>query len=201
VLGPYDHAFVDDVAFELGTNEAVRVRFISLERPHGDELTFVMVEIRGPGLDARMAVESLSGDHGARADPTASDGDVVSFEDVRLSDFLIDLSTSPRVWDGSRAWRSLADELRVNATCDSLGHVTLTVTLQPRPWKPTWAATATLHYHLGRPQRTRTTTGYLVRPRLRLMTEAIARHLPGEERRSRSTPSGSSVLLVNRFSG
>jgi Family of unknown function (DUF6228) len=140
---------VDNGAFELGTNEAVRVRFISQERPHGDELTFVMVEICGRGLDSRMAVESLSGDHGARADLVASHGDVISFEDIRLSDFLIDLSTSPRAWDGSRVWRSLGNELRVNATCDSLGHVTLTVTLQPRPWKPTWAATATLQYHLG----------------------------------------------------
>ena len=105
-------------------------------------------------------------------------------------------STSPRAWDGSRVWRSLADELRVNATCDSLGHVTLTVTLpQPRaqaveagPGPPRQPSDRPP----GGPQRARTKTDCLVRPRLGLVTEAIARHLPGEERRRRSTPSGRS---------
>lgn len=44
LLTPYDHAFVDDGPFELGANEAARVRFTSQDRPHGDELTFVVVE-------------------------------------------------------------------------------------------------------------------------------------------------------------
>lgn len=113
-----------------------------------DELTFVMVEMNGPGLDAQMAVETLSGDHGTRTDPAASRGDG-PVQLIRLSDFLVDLSTSPRAWAGSRGWRFLRDEARVNATCDPLGHVTLTVTLQPQPWTPAWAATATVHHHLG----------------------------------------------------
>jgi hypothetical protein len=143
-------ANVSDVgSFEFGTTDAVKVRFVAQERPHGDELTLVSVELRGGGLDASSTVESLAGDHGVKAEPVRQRGDVTEYEDIRLSDFLIELSTAPHAWDGSRGWRSLANELCVDASCDSLGHVTLAVTLQPRPWEPSWSATARLRYPLG----------------------------------------------------
>lgn len=135
--------------FEFGTTDAVKVRFVAQERPHGDELTLVSVELRSGGLDACSTVESLAGDYGVKAEPVRQRGDVTEYEDIRLSDFLIELSTAPHAWVGSRGWRSLANELCVDASCDSLGHVTLAFTLQPRPWEPSWSATARLRYPLG----------------------------------------------------
>jgi hypothetical protein len=37
---------VSDIGpFEFGTTDAVKVRFVAQERPHGDELTLVSVEL------------------------------------------------------------------------------------------------------------------------------------------------------------
>ena len=48
-------------------DSTVYALFSGKERPHDDELTFFEVRLVGPGLDAKTAVESISGDHGMRA--------------------------------------------------------------------------------------------------------------------------------------
>ena len=69
--------------------------------------------------------------------------------DARLVDWLRELAGSRDALDGEERWRSLAGELRLSAMCDSLGHVALVVSIQPRPWEPTWRAAVTLRYALG----------------------------------------------------
>lgn len=99
------------------------------ERPHGDELTFFQAAVAGDGLSAATAVESIHGDD--------------------LAGFLRDLGQAPQAWNGERQWQTIARELSASAACDSHGHVTLAVTVRPRPWEPTWWATVTLEYDLG----------------------------------------------------
>lgn len=105
------------------------VEFSRPERPHGDELTFFGVRIAGPGLEAQTSVESIGGDE--------------------LGDFLRSLGGEARPWDGEKLWQSLAREVTVAATCDVHGHVSLAVTISPRPWEPSWSATARVEYTLG----------------------------------------------------
>lgn len=99
------------------------------ERPHSDELTFFGVTLTGDGLEARTSVESIGGDE--------------------LGGFLRLLGEAPRAWDGEKHWQSLARELTIAATCDVHGHVALAVSIAPRPWEPTWSATARVEYALG----------------------------------------------------
>jgi hypothetical protein len=134
----------------LGTPDSnAYVLFSGKDQPHGDELTFFRVRLVGPDLDASGAVESIAGDHGLR-EPFADRGDgVLVAEHVRLVDWLRELSLISQPWSGECGWRSLADELHVRATCDALGHVSLVVSLQPRPWEPLWTASVILRFALG----------------------------------------------------
>jgi hypothetical protein len=50
---------------------------------------------------------------------------VSTFEDDGLTEFLRGLADDFRGWSGSRHWRSGNDQLRIEATHDGLGHVTL----------------------------------------------------------------------------
>lgn len=89
-------------------------------------------------------MESLSGDGGFHI----GTGGEASLEAIRLADWLRALGSS-RPWSGSVGWRSLADELRFHATCDALGHVSLTIERHPWDWSPLWSATITVSYALG----------------------------------------------------
>ena len=128
--------------------EARTVTFSAVERPHGDALTFFLVEIDAAGLTASCSIESLDGDEGYDADATESEGVVERRQLARLSDFLRQLGQD-EPWDGKRAWKSLTGELTVSASVDRRGHVLLDFEIAPRPWKPTWLARASLHYDLG----------------------------------------------------
>ena len=139
---------VDGVRLGL-PDSTVYALFSEKRRPHDDELTFFEVRLVGPGLHARTAVESISGDHGMRGEFSDRGDGVLVEQDARLVDWLRELAGSRDAWDGEERWRSLADELRLAATCDSLGHVALVVSIQPRPWEPTWRAEVTLRYSLG----------------------------------------------------
>ena len=134
----------------LGTPDSeVYVLFSGKHRPHGDELTFFHVRLIGPNLDASGAVESISGDHGLREPPVDRGDGMLVRDEVRLADWLRELSSVARPWKGERGWRSLANELRVGASCDSLGHVSLVVSLEPGPWEPLWKASVVLRFALG----------------------------------------------------
>jgi hypothetical protein len=132
---------------ELGTPSRF-VRFESIERPHGDALTFLLVTIEAHGLSATASIETLDGDGGVDLDserPTASG----STSDLsHLSGFLESLATGP-VWEGKRRWGSLGNELVVSAGVDLLGHVALEFTVVPQPWRPSWSATCGVSSTLG----------------------------------------------------
>lgn len=124
------------------------VRFESIERPHGDALTFLLVTIEAHGLSATTSIETRDGDGGFDLDserPTASG----STSDLsHLSGFLESLATGP-VWEGKRRWGSLGNELVVSAGVDLLGHVTMEFTVAPQPWRPSWSATCSVSSTLG----------------------------------------------------
>ena len=103
----------------------------------------------GVVLAAGCAVESLSGDHGFEEPFVDRDHGMSTTEAVRLATWLRQLSSVSSPWNGQRSWRSLADELSVQATCSSLGHVSLVVSLQPHAWEPQWKASVILRYALG----------------------------------------------------
>jgi hypothetical protein len=63
-----------------------------------------------------------------------------------LADFFAAMVTDWRVWEGVRAWRSLEDELRIEAQHD--GHIRLKIELRDAyPW--VWTATAHLTLDAG----------------------------------------------------
>ncbi|HTN99690.1 MAG TPA: DUF6228 family protein [Microthrixaceae bacterium] len=114
------------------------------EYPHGDELALLDIRLSAPGLDAQIGIESIDGDSGFR---TRQDREP-QLVSIRLADWLRSIGES-RPWPGSIGWRSFADDLRLNATCDALGHVSLTISLHPWPWSQSWTATISVTYALG----------------------------------------------------
>ncbi len=137
---------------ELGTPSR-SITFESIERPHDDALTFLLVTIEAHGLSASSSVETLDGDAGVDLDserPTASG----STSDLsHLSAFLESLAGGP-LWQGQRQWGSPGNELVVAVGVDALGHVSLEFTLAPQPWQPTWSASCTVGLTLGDLQST-----------------------------------------------
>ena len=56
---------------------------------------------------------------------------VYAFEPAsHLSGFFRDLAADWRGWQGTKEWASLEGELRFSATCDSTGHISLSVRLR-----------------------------------------------------------------------
>lgn len=127
----------------------VEVVFSGLARPHDDELTVFDVGIVAPGLQASAHAETLSGDIGLRLRPRVSEPDHGVQEMTRLSGFLDEISAAPAAWVGSLGWRSLCRQLILTATCDPIGHVTLTTTLSSPSSEPTWHASASITHPRG----------------------------------------------------
>src|SRR5215472_4744247 len=94
----------DDGAVSLRAGIGGAIRLGACERPYAeDPYPFLdyAVEIRGGGVQASVLVRSLAGDD--------------------LPGFLRDLAAGVRGWPGARHWRSLEDQLRMDATHDGLG--------------------------------------------------------------------------------
>jgi len=110
----------------------------------------VTCEVIGPELSARHYFESLEGLEGSRVEQGEDLTAARNRELVSLSTFLGDLAGGPR-WEGAQEWQSFGGDLRVAATCDPLGHVTLTLTVARRTYKPatSWSTTITVVYALG----------------------------------------------------
>jgi Family of unknown function (DUF6228) len=87
-------------------------------RPWDDDLLTYQIQVQAPGLLATVEITSLHGD--------------------AIPAFLHDLAEDFRGWPGSRNWRSLEDQFRLEATHDSLGHVSLLVRLRPRAYLDHW---------------------------------------------------------------
>jgi hypothetical protein len=88
------------------------------QRPWSDVIVDYFVNASGNGLDARLTVTSLEGDS--------------------LAVFLSELADQFRGWSGTREWRSLEDQFRIEATWGNRGHVTLRVLLRPKAYDVPW---------------------------------------------------------------
>lgn len=97
--------------------------------PYADAIIDYLVEVRDHGLEVRVGVTSLAGDD--------------------LSGFLRELSVGYRGWEGIRQWRSLEDQLRIEPSHDSLGHVTLMFRLRERAYGDHWELSAPFTVEAG----------------------------------------------------
>jgi len=116
-----DMLLPDDGAVSLRAGIGCAIRFGACERPFAEDAYPFLdyaVEIRGGGIQASVLVRSLGGDD--------------------LPGFLLDLAANFRGWPGARHWRSLEDQLRIDAAHDGQGHVTLLVRLRRRPYADDW---------------------------------------------------------------
>jgi hypothetical protein len=77
-----------------------------------------LVDVQDSGLQVSLGVTSLSGDD--------------------LSGFLRGLAENFRGWAGARQWRSLEDQMRIEASHDGQGHVTLMFRLRERVYGDRW---------------------------------------------------------------
>jgi hypothetical protein len=113
-------AAVDEpfVTLAAGRGSQVRLTLSNPDRPWSDDFVDYQVLVQGDGLSAETKVTSLAGDS--------------------LGQFLTDLAEEYRGWSGTRQWRSLEDQMRIQATWSSRGHVTLSVRLRPRAYDPPW---------------------------------------------------------------
>jgi hypothetical protein len=77
-----------------------------------------LVEVQDGGLQVSLGVTSLSGDD--------------------LPGFLRGLAEDYRGWAGARQWRSLEDQMRIEASHDGRGHVTLMFRLREHVYGDQW---------------------------------------------------------------
>lgn len=52
-------------------------------------------------------------------------------------------------WKGEKGWGAIEGEFNLSATCDSLGHVTFVVELNPNGYPPCWSANLSLVVDAG----------------------------------------------------
>jgi Family of unknown function (DUF6228) len=104
------------------------------QRPYDGAIVDYRVEVSAQGLSANTVVTSLGGD--------ALDG------------FLAGLAERFAGWTGTRSWRSLEDQLRVEAEWGSRGHVTLMIRLRPRAYGPPWDLAITTVVEAGAEMQT-----------------------------------------------
>ena len=93
-----------------------RVVVHALADADGGYVREAAVELADSGLHARGVVDIQCPDSG---------------RDTDLAEFFQELAGSWRGWAGARTWRSLCGCLRLEATHDGVGHVSLAATLAP----------------------------------------------------------------------
>jgi len=118
-----------EVALRRLGREEVSLTLTEPQRPWDDEIVDFVVQISASGLEARSVVTSMAGDS--------------------LSEFLGDLSRDFAGWQGVRHWRSLEDQLRIEATWANRGHVTLTFRLRPTVYDSAWEASVSFDVEAG----------------------------------------------------
>jgi len=70
-----------------------------------------------------------------------------------LTRFFDSLAVDWRGWKGVKAYGSLEGQLTLDASCDSLGHVFVRVTIREDPGGPNWHAEGTLTLEAGQLER------------------------------------------------
>ncbi|MDI6105593.1 DUF6228 family protein [Actinoplanes sp. NEAU-A12] len=108
-----------------------RVRLRAVERPWNDEVLDFLCEIEDAGISATGAIRTLGGDS--------------------LPAWTAELAESYVGWDGVRSWRSLEHDLRIDATHDRRGHVSLRFAVRgPRGYEAdAWEASACVQLDAG----------------------------------------------------
>jgi hypothetical protein len=100
----------------------------------GQRLTLVVPADQASDEDARQVNIQIS-DEGLVAHTSVF---MSKSEDLPLPLFLRELAENWHGWQGTRAWESFDEQLRVDAHHDGIGWVTLGITLQPNlvpsPW-------------------------------------------------------------------
>lgn len=81
---------------------------------------------------------------------------------VRLFDEMVSEWTG---WKGEKGWGALDGEMSLVATTDSLGHISLEVSLDPRDGPPEWYASLTLVLEAGSLERLAAEAGAFFSPR------------------------------------
>lgn len=93
-----------------GFRRSMRLR--DAVRPEADDIVWCVAEVQDNGLEAQIKLITLGDDD--------------------LPGFLRRLSEDFRGWPGIRRWRSLEDQLRIEAAHDGSGHVRLPFTVEAR---------------------------------------------------------------------
>jgi hypothetical protein len=101
-----------------GRDFSRRMRLRDPVRPEADELVWFVAEVHDSGLEAQIKVITLGDDD--------------------LPGFLRGLADDFRGWPGARHWRSLEDQIRIEAAHDGRGHVTLLFRLRDRAYGDHW---------------------------------------------------------------
>ena len=112
-----------------------RVLLLAFDRPWNDEVLDFRCEFSDAGVSASRMVRTLGGDG--------------------LPAWVAELAESFTGWDGVRSWRSLEHDLRIDATHDGSGHVSLRFVVRgPRGYEPdAWEASVCVHLDAGEDMR------------------------------------------------
>jgi hypothetical protein len=107
------------------------VRLRAVERPWNDEVLNFLCEIEDAGFSATRMVRTLGGDS--------------------LPAWTAELAESYAGWDGVRSWTSLEHDLRIEATHERRGHVSLRFAVRgPRGYEAdAWEASACVQLDAG----------------------------------------------------
>ena len=113
-MGEFERAFEEagPVLTSDRWGTPVRLAFSSPRHPYDDDMVEYLIEIESDGLKVTSPVMSLAGGDGLPA-------------------FLEGLADDFRGWSGVRSWRSLEDQLRIEATWSNRGHVSLHLRVKP----------------------------------------------------------------------
>ena len=65
------------------------------------------------------------------------------------AEFFVSLAKEWSGWVGEKEWGAMEGECSLSASCDSIGHITLVVELNPNPCPPCWFGSVSLIVEAG----------------------------------------------------
>ena len=114
-----------------------------LATPGGAQATFSSRMIDSNGWVDSYAVELLANDFRAS---TVVENPGYGHPPSQL---IAELAAAWQGWNGVKSWLALEGELRIEATCDALGHVTLNFTIPAYSGQKHWTASANVVCEAG----------------------------------------------------
>lgn len=122
------------VVFELNSEGGVGLVFTDRYVDESGWVSSYALHARAPGFHAEIRVEN----------PGFGFPPSVLFEDI---------ASHWSGWNGEKGWSALEGECAFAATCDSTGHITLTLRLLPHALPPCWHAQVALVLEAGSLER------------------------------------------------